>query len=206
MSLKKGGKRTLSDSYQGKRLNSPNDVVLHPISQKVYFTDPPYGLEKNADDPSRELPFFGVFRITKEGITELLTDKLTRPNGIAFSPDGKTMYVAVSDSKKAHLMAYSVLPNGKLGDGRVLFDATPMVRQGLPGLPDGLKTDRDGNIWTTGPGGVLIISPIGKLLGRIETGRPTANCAWGEDGSVLYITAQNYLCRIKTLTKGAGWK
>lgn len=206
MSLEKGGKRTLSDSYQGKRLNSPNDVAIHPVSGEVYFTDPPYGLAKNADDPTREQPHFGVYRIRKNGETDLLVSDLTRPNGIAFSPDGKTMYVAVSDPQRAHIMAYSVRADGKTGPGKIFYDATPLVRQGLPGLPDGLKLDRQGNIWTTGPGGVLILNAQGKLLGRIDTGRPTANCAWGDDGSVLYITAQNYLCRIKTRTKGAGWK
>jgi len=206
MSLEKGGKRTLSDSYRGKRLNSPNDVAIHPVSGEVYFTDPPYGLAKNADDPTREQPHFGVYRIRKNGETELLVSDLTRPNGIAFSPDGKTLYVAVSDPQRAHIMDYPVQADGTTGPGKILYDATPLVRQGLPGLPDGLKLDRQGNIWTTGPGGVLILNAQGKLLGRIDTGRPTANCAWGEDGTVLYITAQNYLCRIKTRTKGAGWK
>ena len=206
MSPGKGGKRTLSDNYEGKRLNSPNDLARHPVSGELYFTDPPYGLEKKADDPTRELSVCGVYRISREGVTRLVVSDLTRPNGVAFSPDGATMYVAVSDPEKAFVMSYPVLQGGDVGKGKVLFDATPMVKQGLPGLPDGLKVDRDGNIWTTGPGGVLILSPEGTLLGRIETGRPTSNCAWGDDGSTLYITAQHYLCRIRTLTKGAGWK
>ena len=206
MSLVKGGKRTISDSYQGKRLNSPNDVAEHPVSKEVYFTDPPYGLAKKADDPTRELNVCGVYRVKGTGGTELLIPGLTRPNGLAFSPDGKTLYVAVSDPEKAVVMSYPVLENGGVGEGKVFFDATPMVKQGMPGLPDGLKTDSRGNIWTTGPGGVLVLSPSGKLLGRIETGRPTANCAWGDDGSTLYITAQSYLCRIRTQAKGAGWK
>lgn len=206
MSLTKGGKQTLSDNFEGKRLNSPNDLVLHPVSGQVYFTDPPYGLEKKADDPTREVKHFGVYRIAGNGTTELLIADLTRPNGVAFSPDGRILYVAVSDPEKAHIMAYPVLPDGKTGKGKLLYDATPLVKQKLPGLPDGLKIDRDGNIWTTGPGGVLVLSPAGKLLGRIETGRPTANCAWGDDGTTLYITAHQYLCRISTRTKGAGWK
>lgn len=206
MPLVKGGKRTLSDSYQGKRLNSPNDVAEHPVSKEIYFTDPPYGLAKKADDPTREINVCGVYRVKSSGETELLVPGLSRPNGIAFSPDGKILYVAVSDPEKAVVMSYPVLENGGTGEGKVLFDATPMVKQGMPGLPDGLKTDSRGNIWTTGPGGVLVLSPAGKLLGRIETGRPTANCAWGDDGSTLYITAQHYLCRIRTQAKGAGWK
>jgi gluconolactonase len=206
MSLDKGGKETVSDRYNGKRLNSPNDLAIHPRSKQVYFTDPPYGLAAKAEDPTREVRAFGVYRVNESGTTELLVDNLTRPNGIAFSPDGSIMYVAVSDPQKAYIMSYPLLTNGKVGEGRILFDATPLVAQKLPGLPDGLKIDRDGNIWTTGPGGLLILSPAGKLLGRIETGRPTANCAWGEDGSTLYITAHNYLCRIRTLTKGANYK
>lgn len=206
MSLSKGGKQTVSDGYQGRRLNSPNDLALHPLSKQVYFTDPPYGLKLKEKDPTREVAHFGVYRVNGNGMTELLISDLTRPNGIAFSPDGKILYVAVSDPEKAFIMSYPVLASGKVGAGKILYDATPMVKQKLPGLPDGLKIDQDGNIWTTGPGGVLVISPEGKLLGRIETGRPTANCAWGDDGSTLYITAQNYLCRIRTLTRGANWK
>lgn len=206
MPLAKGGKRTISDSYQGKRLNSPNDVAEHPVSKEIYFTDPPYGLPKKAGDPTREISIFGVYRVKGSGETELLISDLSRPNGVAFSPDGKTLYVAVSDPERSVIMSYPVLGNGGAGEGKVLFDATPMVKQGMPGLPDGLKTDSRGNIWTTGPGGVLVLSPSGKLLGRIETGRPTANCAWGDDGSTLYITAQHYLCRIRTQAKGAGWK
>lgn len=206
MPLSKGGKRTLSDAYDGKRLNSPNDIAQHPVSGALYFTDPPYGLEQKQSDPSRELPYCGVYRIGADGRTSLLVSDLTRPNGLAFSPDGSILYVAVSDPARAVVMAYPVGEDGQTGAGKVLYDATPLVEKGWPGLPDGLKVDQEGNIWTTGPGGVLVLSPAGKLLGRIETGRPTANCAWGEDGSVLYLTAQNYLVRIATGTKGANWK
>lgn len=205
MPLAKGGKRTVADQYEGKKLNSPNDVAQHPVTKALYFTDPPYGLEKKENDPKRELDFFGVYRVDGKGRVALVAGDLTRPNGVAFSPDGKILYVAVSDPERAHIMASPLTAEGKAGKGKILFDATPMVKMGRPGLPDGLKTDVEGNIWTTGPGGVLVISPEGKLLGRIETGRPTANCAWGDDGSTLYITAHQYLCRIRTRTKGAGW-
>jgi gluconolactonase len=168
----------------------------------LYFTDPPYGLEGKNDDPKKELPFNGVYRLKRGGDLTLLTDKLTFPNGIAFSPDEKTLYVAVSDPKQAIWMAYDVKEDGTIANGRVFFDSTSSVKS-KKGLPDGLKVDAKGNLFATGPGGVLIFSPEGKHLGTINTGEATANCNWGNDGSVLYITADMYLCRIKTKTKGA---
>ena len=200
---KDGGKKTLVDNYQGKRLNSPNDVVFR-ANGDMYFTDPPYGLPKNWDDPRRELDFCGVYRLSKDGNLTLLTKNMTRPNGLAFSPDEKTFYVAQSDPQKAIWMSFPVQADGSVGEGKVFADATSMVGK-YPGLPDGLKVDRQGNLWATGPGGVHIIAPDGKLLGRLETGEATANVAWGGDGSTLYITADMYLCRVKTTTKGAGW-
>lgn len=200
--IEKNGRHiTLADKFKGKRLNSPNDVVFKSNGD-MYFTDPPYGLEKNVDDPKKEIPFQGVYRVTPGGEVTLLTDQMTRPNGLAFSPDEKTLYVANSDPKKAVWMAYPVKADGTLGNGRVFFDATPMVGASKKGLPDGLKVDAAGNLFATGPGGVLVISPDGKHLGTINTGEATANCGWGGDGSVLYITADMYLCRIQTKTRG----
>lgn len=199
-----GGKRTLADTYDGKRLNSPNDVVVRSDGA-IYFTDPPYGLPKRENDPARELDVFGVYRIGADRRVTLLTRSMTRPNGLAFSPDERTLYVAQSDPKRAVWMAFPVKDDGTLAEGRVLADATPLVGR-APGLPDGLKVDRDGNLFATGPGGVHILAPDGQRLGVIETGQATANCAWGGDGSVLYITADSYLCRIRTTTRGAGWK
>ncbi|MCW5981671.1 MAG: SMP-30/gluconolactonase/LRE family protein [Bryobacteraceae bacterium] len=200
---KDGGKKTLVDSYMGKRLNSPNDAVFHSNGD-LYFTDPPYGLPKQWDDPRRELDFCGVYRLSRDGRLTLLTKEMTRPNGIAFSPDEKTLYVAQSDPKKAVWMSFPVNTDGTLGAGRVFYDATNSVGK-LPGLPDGMKVDRDGNLFATGPGGVYVFSPDGTLLGRISTGERTANCAWGEDGSVLYMTADMYICRIRTTTRGLRW-
>jgi gluconolactonase len=201
--LPDGGKKTLADSHDGKRFNSPNDVVVKRDGS-VYFTDPPYGLPKQADDPRREQPHFGVYRIAPDGAVTLLTAEMVRPNGLAFSPDEKILYVAQSEGSAAVVNAYPVNADGSLGKGRLFFDATPMAKSGMKGLPDGLKIDRDGNVWTTGPGGVLIIAPDGKLLGRIETGEATANCTFGgPDGSELYITADMYLCRVRTTTRGA---
>lgn len=204
MPLTVGGKRTLTDNYMGKRFNSPNDVI-QKSNGDYYFTDPPYGLRQKENDPSREIALFGVYRVDKTGKVSLIIDNLNRPNGLAFSPDEKTLYVAQSDPDKAYLMAYSVLRDGKVGKGRVFYDMTSMVKQGLKGLPDGLKIDKKGNIFTTGPGGILMFSPEGKLLGRIDTGEATANCAFGNDGSVLYITADMYLLSVQTKTVGVGF-
>lgn len=198
-----GHKVTLVDRYQGLRLNSPNDLCFKSNGD-LYFTDPPYGLPKGADDPQKELDFQGVFRLTPGGELTLLTREMSRPNGIAFSPDEKTLYVANSDRDHAVWMAYDVREDGAIENGRVFFDATHWVPE-RRGLPDGLKLDREGNLFATGPGGVLVLAPDGTHLGTIETGEPTANCAWGDDGSVLYITANQYLVRIRTTTRGAGW-
>jgi gluconolactonase len=182
------------------RFNSPNDLV-YKSNGDLYFTDPPYGLLKLNSDPAKELPYNGVYRLRKSGDVELLISDLTFPNGIAFSPDEKILYVAVSDPKNAIWMAYDVMIDGTLGRGRVFMDVTSLTAS-RKGLPDGMKVDDAGNLFATGPGGVLIFSPAGKHLGTIATGEPTANCAWGEDGSVLYITANDKLCRIKTRTHG----
>ncbi len=153
----------------------------------------------------RELDFCGVYRLAPDGTLTLLTKEQSAPNGLAFSPDEKTLYVANSDPEKAIWMAYNVDKDGSLSKGRVLFDATPWVRENRPGLPDGLKTDGGGNIFASGPGGVHVFSPAGKLLGTLNVGEAISNCGWGNDGSVLYITADSYLCRVKTSTKGAEW-
>jgi gluconolactonase len=199
--LEKGGRFTpLAQYYHWRRFNSPNDAV-YKSNGDLYFTDPPYGLEGNTNDPRKELPFSGVYRLAKDGTVTLVTAELNFPNGIAFSPDEQTLYVAVSDPEHAVWMAYDVNPYGLISSGRVFFDATSMVKE-KKGLPDGMKVDKSGNLFATGPGGVLIFSPNGKHLGTINTGEPTANCNWGNDGSVLYITANDKICRIKTKTKG----
>ena len=201
MPLTGGGKRTLADNFNGKRFNSPNDVV-QKSDGSYYFTDPPYGLPKQEKDPLRETPVCGVYRLSPEGKVSLLIADLTRPNGLTFSPDEKTLYVAQSDPNKAIIMAYPVKPNGTLGKGRIFYDCMPWAKKGLIGLPDGLRTDAKGNVFATGPGGVNIFAPDGTPLGRIETGQATANCAFGGDGTVLFITADMYLCRVKTKTQG----
>lgn len=202
---KNGGKMTLVDNYQGKRLNSPNDAVYHSNGD-LYFTDPPYGLPNRYDDPRRELDFCGVYRLSKDGQLTLLTQELARPNGIALSPDEKTLYVAQSDPNAAIWVAYAIQSDGTLGKQRIIHDATKHVKEGWPGLPDGLKVDKQGNLFATGPGGVWVFNAQGKLLGRISTGERTSNCAFGgKDGSILYITADTYVCRIQTKTQGLGF-
>lgn len=193
--LEKDGSFTvLVDNFQGKRLNSPNDLALKSNGD-LYFTDPPYGLVGEEQKRLGELGFCGVYRLRGDGSLTLLTDKMTRPNGIAFSPDEKTLYVANSDPQHAVWMAYDVTPDGLIANGRVFFDATPWVKQ-MKGLPDGMKVDRAGNLFATGPGGVNVFAPGGELLGRINTGVATANCCFDGD-STLYITADMYLCRVK---------
>lgn len=191
---------TLADKYQGKRFNSPNDAC-YDSRGGLYFTDPPYGLEKVMDDPTKELDFQGVYRLGPMMDLTLLTREMSRPNGVALSPDEKTLYVANSDPKRAVWMAFPVNPGGTIGTGRLFFDATKWVGQ-RKGLPDGLKVDVSGNLFATGPGGVLVFAPDGTHLGTILTGEATANCAFGDDGRTLYITADMYLLRVRTSTKG----
>ena len=195
--------KPLARRYDGKRFNSPNDAVYHP-SGALYFTDPPYGLTRKMQDPKKQLPFQGVYRLAPDGAVTLLTKELSRPNGIAFSPDHRTLYVANSDPERAIWMAFPVAADGTLGAGRVLFDATPMVAT-HKGLPDGLKVDRDGNLFATGPGGVLVLTADGRHLGTLRTGEATSNCAFGEDGSTLFVTADRYLLRIRLRTTGFGF-
>ena len=141
--------KTIVDRYDGARFNSPNDLVYHS-NGTLYFTDPPYGLPERGSDPSRELDFQGVFSVTPNGEVAVLETELTQPNGIAFSPDEKTLYVSNSDPEQAIWMAYDVLPDGRVENGRIFFDATEFVKEGRPGLPDGLKVDLNGNVFCFG--------------------------------------------------------
>jgi gluconolactonase len=197
---KDGSKTTLADRHQGKRFNSPNDLV-YDSKGNLYFTDPPYGLEGKNLDPKKELPYNGVYRLSAAGELVLLTRNMSYPNGLALSPDEKTLYVANSDPQKAVWMAFDIVPEG-IANGRVFFDVTSLVGPEHPGLPDGMKVDVHGNLFATGPGGVFVFTPDGKHLGTINPGEKTANCAWGDDGSTLYMTSNMNLCRIRLHTKG----
>lgn len=194
-----GAFTSLADKFEGKRFNSPNDLVI-ARDGTIYFTDPPYGLKKGS--AVAELDFHGVYALKPDGVISLLIQDLRFPNGIALSPDERTLYIAVSDPQNTRVMAYD-LEGGVAARGRVLFDAQPLKSAERKGGCDGLKVDTQGNLWTTGPGGVLILDPRGKHLGTILTGQATANCAFGDkDRQTLYITAHAWLLRVKTLVKG----
>lgn len=198
--LEKDGSFTaLADRFEGKRFNSPNDLVIAK-SGIVYFTDPPYGLKKGTDQP--ELGFHGIFSVDASGKVSLLDKAVRFPNGIALSPDEKTLYVAVSDPQDTRVIAYDLATPGAAS--RVVFNAQSLKSPQRKGGCDGMKVDAQGNIWTTGPGGVLILDKNGKHLGSILTGQATANCAWGgDDRFTLYITADMFLLRVKTKTRGS---
>ena len=190
----------LTDRYDGYRINSPNDLAFKSNGD-LYFTDPPFGLPNVFDDPDKA-PVQGVYLVTKDGtVTRLIAD-IKAPNGIAFSPDEKTLYVSDVDPKRAAWLAYDVKPDGTVMNGRVFFDATRWRKDPFFG-PDGFKVDQHGNIFGARPGGLSVIASDGTLLGTIETGQPTSNVAWGEDGSTLFITGGSAVYRIKLTTKGA---
>ena len=188
---------TLVDKFEGKRLNSPNDLV-YKSDGSLYFTDPPYGLADGDKDKKKELKFNGVFRLANGKLT-VVEKAMTRPNGIAFSPDEKTLYVANSDPEKKVWMSFDVKPDGALANGKVFFDVT---KETDDGLPDGMKVDAQGNLYCTGPGGIWVFSPGGKHLGTIKPPETPANCNWGDDGKTLYITARTGLYRIKLAVAG----
>jgi gluconolactonase len=188
---------TLVDRFDGKKLNSPNDLVYRSDGS-LFFTDPPYGLPKGDDDPAKELKFNGVYRLTNGKLQPIIKD-LTKPNGLAFSPDEKTLYVANSDEKRKIWMRYTVAADGSISDSKVVADVTAEKEDGLP---DGLKVDSKGNVYATGPGGVWVFSPEGKHLGSIKPPEAPANCGWGDDGSTLYMTARTGLYRIKLAVAG----
>ena len=183
----------IADNYKGKKFNSPNDMVYNGKGE-LFFTDPPYGLEKNMDDPLKEIPFQGVYKIKKSGALVLLLDSISRPNGIAITPDQKTLIIANSDSTKPYWYAYD-FEGDKLIHPRIFYDAT--AARSERGLPDGLKIDSKGNIFATGPGGVWIFNKSGRLLGKIKFDGVTSNCSLSPDEKTIYITADMYVLRVK---------
>jgi len=194
--MEKNGQLTvLADHYEGKRLNSPNDLV-YKSDGALYFTDPPFGLPKFFDDPRKELPYSGAFRVSPDGKkVQLLTTDLKGPNGLAFSPDEKYFYVDDWDAEKKIIMRYEVQPDGSLVNGKVFFDTTSA--EGEDAL-DGMKVDQKGNLYISGPGGLWIISPEGKHLGTIVGPEHPHNFAWGDDdGKTLYLCARTGLYRIR---------
>lgn len=196
---------TVADRYEGKRFNSPNDVVARGDGT-VFFTDPPYGLKDGDESPVKEQPVNGIYRIDADGSVHLVDDSLNRPNGIAFSPDGNTLYVANSDEERPIWMAYTLDEAGNAVDSRVFADASDLMGDGVHGLPDGLAVSSGGLIFATGPGGVIVMDADGKRLGRIETGSAIANCAFGEDGRTLYMTSHRFLARVQLKVVGLGFQ
>lgn len=196
-----GGKVTLADSYQGKRLNSPNDLVLR-AGGELYFTDPAYGLPRRYEDTRRDLPFCGVYLLHPDlREPELLVDSMRMPNGVALAPEERFLYITQSDPQSPCVTRYPIRDDSTLGAGEVLADFTDRVPE-APGLPDGIKVDDSGNVFTTGPGGVWVLGDSGERLGRIRTGLRVANLCWGDDGSTLYLCSDQYLCRLRTRTRG----
>jgi gluconolactonase len=181
------------------KFNHPNDLVLHS-SGALYFTDPPLGRAGEDKPPEQELDFAGVYRLDPDGELTLLSTELKRPNGIALSPDENILYVANTDRERLIWMAWDVQPDGSITNGRVFFDATDLEGTGVP---DGMKIDSEGNLYCTGPGGVLIFTPEGKHLGTIQPAEQPSNLAWGDaDGQTLYITARTGLYRIRLNIQG----
>jgi len=185
---------SVASSYQGKKFNSPNDAVYNSDGE-LYFTDPPYGLEKQLEDPKKEIFFQGVYKVKKDGKIILLTDSLTRPNGIAFLPGQQTLIVANSDPKKPFWYAFDIAKDG-LTNARIFYNASG-YDSSSKGLPDGLKIDKRGNVFATGPGGLWIFNKEGKLLGKMKFPAATSNCAFSPDQKTLYVTNDMNVLRVK---------
>lgn len=197
-------KTFLATTYRGRRFNSPNDLVL-ARSGAIYFTDPPYGLAGLDESPLKEQPVNGVYRLDPDGTVTLIDGGLSFPNGIALSPDGRTLYVANSDPRRAIWMAYRLDARGDVASRRLLADVTAEVGGERPGLPDGMAIDARGNLFATAPGGILVMAPDGTRLGRIATGQPIANCTFGGDGRTLYLASNDMIARVRTRTRGLGY-
>lgn len=193
--LLRGTRTVLADRYAGKRFNSPND--LHVARDgTIYFTDPPYGLAAGDASAAKEQPVNGVYRRRPDGTVDLIDGGLTRPNGIALSPDERRLYVSVSDEAAPRIMAYDLDPRGSPRNARVLLDAAPMRAGGAAGLPDGMKVARDGTLVCSVPGGLMMMTPDAEPLGMIDHHAPIANCAFGEAGRALFLTASDRVLRV----------
>lgn len=183
----------IADRWQGYRFNSPNDAVYNSQGE-LYFTDPPYGLEKNVNDPAKEIPFQGVYCYRDEQVL-LVTDTLTRPNGLAFLPGEKTLLVANSDPAKPNWYALDIGSSSPTVTAKIFYSAAG--EKGQKGLPDGLKVDKRGNVFATGPGGIWIFTKDAKLIGKIRLTEAASNCALSTDEKTLYITNDMYVLRLK---------
>lgn len=184
----------LAGSYDNKKFNSPNDLVYNDNGD-LFFTDPPYGLEKQLEDPKKEMPYQGVYKLKSSGEVILLTDTLTRPNGITFLPGEKTLLVANSDPEKPNWYAFDIAGDS-LTNPRIFYSAAGYDTS-LKGLPDGMKADENGNVFASGPGGIWIFNKNGRLLGKIKLTDAASNCAFSPDQKILYITNDMYVLRLK---------
>ena len=194
-------KTMLVGRYQGKRFNSPNDLHI-ARSGAVYFTDPPYGFVDGDQSPLKELDINGVYRWTPGGAAVLVDGTLTRPNGIALSPDERRLYVSVSDEQAPRIMVYDLDAKGMPRDRHVLLDARPMLADGAPGLPDGMKVAADGTLFCSVPGGMMIMTPEAEPLGLIHDGQAIPNCCFGEDGRTLFMASSDRVLRMRLTRRG----
>ena len=185
---------SLADNYKGKKLNSPNDLTINSEGE-IFFTDPPYGLEKQMDDPKKEISFQGVYKMNANGQVVLLVDSLTRPNGIAFLPGEKQLLISNSDPDKPNWYIFDVVGDS-LKNGRIFFSAAGYDKS-QKGLPDGFKVDRNGNVFASGPGGVYFFNNKGKLLGKLKLENAASNIALSPDEKTIYITNDMYVLRFK---------
>jgi gluconolactonase len=197
-------KTAVATNYDGKKFSSPNDVIRMK-NGVMFFTDPPYGFKKFDAAPEKEQPFNGVYRRAADGTVSVIEKELVRPNGVALSPDESILYVTQSEPTKAIINAYSLDKSGNVTGKKLFLDVTDLVSDSAPGLPDGMTVAADGTVFTSGPGGILVISKDGKRLGRINDGKPTANCKFGDDGKSLYLTSKDTLARIRLNVKGIGF-
>lgn len=184
---------TIADKYDGKKFNSPNDVIV-ASNGDVYFTDPPYGLPQNVNDPTKETPYQGIYKATTDGKVILLVDSITRPNGIALTPEEKTLIVANSDPMKPNWYAFDLGKNNTVSNARIFYSAKGV--RGM-GLCDGFKIDKKGNLFASGPGGIWIFNKDAKLLGKIKLPNATSNCALADNDKTLYMTSDAFILRLK---------
>jgi|tagenome__1003787_1003787.scaffolds.fasta_scaffold20978505_3 gluconolactonase len=202
LDLRTKAKRLIAERFAGKKLNSPNDLAVGPDGA-IWFTDPPYGLEGIEDSPLKEQSASRVYRLGPDGKVTAIESQIHFPNGIAFSADGRTLYVSNSDPKEAIILAWDVSPGGNVTRRRIFKDMTALAATGLPGLPDGMTVDERGNLWATGPGGIHVLTPQGRELGLIATGAAISNCAFGgPDGRTLFMTSTHVLAAVRTNVRG----
>ena len=198
-------KTAVATLFDGKKFSSPNDVAILK-NGVMFFTDPPYGFKKFDAAPEKEQPFNGVYRRATDGTVTVIEKELVRPNGVAFSPDEKILYVTQSEPTKAIINAYTLDAQGNVTGKKLFHDVTDLVSDSAPGLPDGITVAADSTVFTSGPGGILVLSKDGKRLGRINDGKPTANCKFGDDGKTLYLTSKDMIARIRLNISGQGFE